>query len=63
MKMTAWAEFLNRFLELSDYPILADKAKVSALAAKLKAEAEFDVFREQQDAEYVSDFDCVVAEV
>ena len=62
MKMAEWAEFLNRFLELSNYPILADNGKVSALAAKLKAETEFDVFRVQQDAEYVSDFDRVVAE-
>ena len=49
-------------LELSNYPILADNGKVSALAAKLKAETEFDVFRGQQDTEYVSDFDRVVAE-
>jgi len=62
MKMAEWAEFLNRFLELSNYPILADNGKVSALAAKLKAETEFDVFRGQQDTEYVSDFDRVVAE-
>lgn len=62
MKMADWAGFLNRFLELSDYPVLADKGKVSALAAKLKAEAEFEVFRQRQDAEYVSDFDAVVAE-
>lgn len=62
MKMADWAGFLNRFLEVSDYPILADKGKVSALAAKLKAEAEFEIFRKQQDAEYISDFDAVVAE-
>lgn len=53
----AWVGFLNDFLELSSYPILEDKGKVSALEAKLKAEAEFEVFREQQDKEFISDFD------
>lgn len=57
MKMRDWAEFLNRFLDLSNYPILRDSGKVSALEAKLKAEAEYDIFRKQQDADYISDFD------
>jgi len=55
--MIDWAEFLNRFLELSDYPILADNGKVTALEAKLKAETEYEVFRQRQDKEYISDFD------
>ncbi len=38
MKMTDWIEFLYNFLELSNYPILQDKGKISALEAKLKAE-------------------------
>jgi len=62
MKMADWATFLNSFLELSDYPILADKGKVSALEAKLKAEGEYEVYRKGQDAEFVSDFDRVVEE-
>jgi hypothetical protein len=53
---------LNSFLELSSYPILTDKGKVTALEAKLKAEGEYDVYRRRQDAEYVSDFDRVVQE-
>ncbi|MDA1067669.1 MAG: RhuM family protein [Verrucomicrobia bacterium] len=57
MNMADWSRFLNSFLELSSYPILEDKGKVSALEAKLKAEAEFEVFRETQDREYISDFD------
>ena len=57
MKMVDWVKFLHSFLELSDYPILQDKGKVSALEAKLKAEQEFEVFRKQQDKEYISDFD------
>jgi hypothetical protein len=62
MKMQDWATFLNSFLELSSYPILADSGKVSALEAKLKAEGEYEVYRQRQDAEYVSDFDRVIAE-
>jgi len=60
MKMPDWAAFLNSFLELSSYPILPDKGKVTALEAKLKAESEYEVYRKRQDAEYVSDFDRVV---
>jgi len=52
-----WVVFLNGLLELSTYPILQDKGKVSALEAKLKAEGEFEVYRQRQDADYISDFD------
>ena len=55
--MQDWANFLNSFLELSEYPILKDKGSVTALEAKLKAEQEFEVFRKIQDKNYVSDFD------
>lgn len=57
MKMEDWAKFLDSFLELSSYPVLEEKGRVSALEAKLKAEQEYEVFRKRQDAEYVSDFD------
>ena len=57
MKMTDWVGFLNSFLELSNYPILQDKGKVSALEARLKSEGEYEVYRQRQDADYVSDFD------
>jgi hypothetical protein len=56
-RMAEWVTFLNRFLELSNYPILQDKGKVSALEAKLKAEQEYAVYRERQDTDYISDFD------
>lgn len=55
--MQEWIQFLNQFLELSQYPILQDKGKVSALDAKLKAEQEYEVFRKIQDENYISDFD------
>ena len=57
MKMADWVGFLHSFLELSNYPILQDKGKVSALEARLKAEGEYEVYRQRQDAEYISDFD------
>jgi len=57
MKMADWVKFLHSFLELSNYPILQDKGKVSALEAKLKAEGEYEVYRQRQDTEYISDFD------
>ena len=52
-----WAKFLNDFLMLSNCPILQSKGKVSALEAKLKAEGEYEIYRQRQDTEYVSDFD------
>ena len=57
MKMEDWSTFLNNFLQLSNYPILLDKGKITELEAKIKAESEFDKFRIIQDREYLSDFD------
>jgi hypothetical protein len=55
--MKDWVQFLDKFLVLSDYPILLDKGRISSLEAKLKAEAEYDKFRVIQDKQYISDFD------
>lgn len=55
--MEQWVKFLDGFLELSSYPILIDKGKVSALEARLKAYEEYDKFRVIQDREFLSDFD------
>ena len=57
MKMKDWDKFLHGFLELSSYPILQDKGKVTALKAKLKAEQEYEEYRIIQDENYISDFD------
>jgi hypothetical protein len=57
MQMEDWSIFLNNFLQLSNYPILTDKGKISHLEAKIKAEMEFDKFRIIQDRDYLSDFD------
>ena len=55
--MQQWVKFIDGFLELSNYPILKDKGKVSMLEAKLKAEQEYSKFRVLQDKTYESDFD------
>jgi len=55
--MQQWAKFLDGFLELSNYPILNDKGKVTMLEAKLKAGNEYEKFRVIQDQTYESDFD------
>lgn len=57
MNMKDWVKFLDKFLELSDYPILTNKGKVSAEEARLKAEKEYELFRIGQDKNYISDFD------
>ena len=63
MKMMDWIAFLHSFLELSNYPILQDKGNVSALEAKLKAEGEYAIYRQQQDIDYISDFDREVRRI
>lgn len=60
--MQQWTKFLDSFLELSNYPILTDKGKLTMLEAKLKAEGEYDKFRVIQDKTYESDFDKLINE-
>jgi hypothetical protein len=63
MKMEDWSNFLNNFLQLSNYPILLDNGKISQLEAKIKAESEFEKFRIIQDKNYISDFDKEILKV
>lgn len=58
--MHQWHKFLDGFLELSNYPILKDKGKISMMEAKIKAEAEYAKFRVLQDQSYESDFDIEI---
>jgi hypothetical protein len=55
--MDDWSRFLDGFLQLSSYPILTHKGKVSQLEAKIKAESEFEKYRVIQDEIFESDFD------
>lgn len=57
MTMEDWSSFLDRFLELSEYPLIPDRGGITALEAKLKAHAEYAEFRVRQDRDYISDFD------
>lgn len=61
--MKDWSKFLIQFLELSNYPILADKGKISNLKAKLKAESEFEKFRVIQDQNFQNDFDRTISKM
>lgn len=61
--MQQWVKFIDGFLELSHYPILKEKGKVSMLEAKLKAEQEYDKFRVIQDKNYESDFDKEIKKI
>ncbi len=60
MYMKDWSKFLVNFLQLSNYPILTSKGKVTMLEAKLKAEGEFEKYRPIQDMNYESDFDKLI---
>lgn len=62
-RMEDWTKFLHKFLELSDYPILKDKGKVTALEAKIKAEQEYKKYRKIQDKNYISDFDIEIKRI
>jgi len=62
MNMQDWIVFLDRFIELSSYPILLDSGKISALQAKLKAHSEYEKYRVIQDKEFLSDFDKLLLE-
>lgn len=57
MTMRDWSTLLDGFLTVAERPLLEGAGRISALEAKLKAEREYEVFRNKQDAEYISDFD------
>lgn len=63
MRMKDWKTFLDNFLKLSNYPILKDNGKITAIEAKLKAEGEYEKYRTIQDKTYESDFDKVVKRI
>lgn len=57
MNMKDWDEYLEKFLELSDKPILKESWWITMLEAKLKAESEYNKYRVIQDKKYQNDFD------
>ena len=60
MKMADWISKLDDFLKLSERKLLANAGSVSAEQAARKAENEFEIFRKEQDKNYISDFDRAV---
>ena len=50
MTMAAWIDKLDDFLKLGEHDVLTHAGRVSAEAARLKAEAEYEAYRRQLDA-------------
>jgi len=50
MTMATWIQKLDDFLKLGDHEVLSHAGQVSAEAARLKAEAEYENYRQQLDA-------------
>ena len=57
MTMEDWAKRIDKFLDLTDRPILSDAGHVTAEQAKEHAETEFEKYRVIQDCLFQSDFD------
>lgn len=57
MNMQDWVIFLNKFIELSNRPILLNLGKISMVEAKIKAEGEYEKYHVVQDKLFESDFD------
>lgn len=57
MTMEDWAKRIDKFLNLTDRPVLTDAGHVSAEQAKEYAETEFEKYRVIQDKLFQSDFD------
>ena len=62
MQMKDWIEKLDAFLEFNGYEILQNLGKVKRSVAEATALEHYEAFREQQDREYISDFDRVIEE-
>ena len=57
MTMEDWAKRIDKFLDLTDRPVLTDAGHVSAEQAKEYAETEVEKYRVIQDKLFQSDFD------
>lgn len=55
--MEQWIGFMDQYLDLNEYPKLADAGKRSKKQAEIKALKEYDEFHIKQDREYVSEFE------
>lgn len=57
MTMEDWAKRIDKFLDLTDRPVLTDAGHISAAEAQFHAETEFEKYRIIQDKLFRSDFD------
>lgn len=57
MTMEDWAKRIDKFLDISDRPVLSDAGHITAEQAKQYAETEFEKYRVTQDRLFRSDFD------
>lgn len=57
MTMEDWAKRIDKFLDLTDRPVLTDAGHITAEQAKEYAETEFEKYRVIQDKLFQSDFD------
>ncbi len=57
MKMHDWIRKLDEFLTISEKNLLHSAGNVSAKQAKQKALKEYEKYRQEQDKNYISDFD------
>ncbi len=57
MTMEDWAKRIDKFLDISDRPVLTDAGHITAEQAKQYAETEFEKYRVTQDRLFRSDFD------
>ncbi|WP_300286452.1 virulence RhuM family protein [uncultured Alistipes sp.] len=60
ISMRGWIDQVNSILSMHGYTLLADKGSVSSATAQKHAKTEYEKFRPQQDARYISDFDEIV---
>lgn len=57
MYMKSWIEKLNAFLKFSEYEILTNAGSISHEVALALAHKEYEIFKKEQDKNYISDFD------
>ena len=55
--MAQWLSIMDGYLDLNEYPKLQNAGNISKKQADTKALAEYDVFRVQQDKEFIGDFE------
>jgi hypothetical protein len=61
MTMKDWLKQVEKFLTYTDQQIFQHAGQISHAMATAKASEEYEKYRVQQNREYISDFDLVLA--